>query len=73
VSGRGRKEIMADFDHTADLRLLLAAIANSPIKLTPAPAPARDFADWCEQQKPAEIDTVILCWLHSHSAQLPTH
>jgi hypothetical protein len=73
VSGRGRKEIMIDFDHTADLRVLLLAIANSPINVTPAKAPARDFADWCEQHKPADIDTVILGWLHSHSAQLPTH
>jgi hypothetical protein len=36
-------------------------------------APARDFADWCEQQKPADIDAVVLGWLRSHNPQLAAH
>ena len=31
----------------------------------PRPPPALDFADWCERQKPADIDSVILDWLWS--------
>ena len=52
--------------HT-DLELLLAAIAASEI-VVPLPT-ARDFADWCDLQRPAEIDTVILDWLRSQVPQ----
>ena len=52
--------------HT-DLELLLAAIAASEIVvLLPN---ARDFADWCDLQRPGEIDTVILDWLRSQVPQ----
>jgi hypothetical protein len=30
----------------------------------------RDFADWCEQQQTADIDTVILGWLRSQRPQV---
>jgi hypothetical protein len=52
--------------HT-DLELLLAAIAASEI-VVQVPN-ARDFADWCDLQRPAEIDTVILDWLRSQVPQ----
>jgi hypothetical protein len=55
--------------HT-DLELLLAAIAASEI-VVPLPN-ARDFADWCDLQQPAEIDTVILDWLRSQVPQTAT-
>jgi hypothetical protein len=57
---------MTEFNHNADLQSLLAAIAASEIIV--AGRPARDFADWCELQRPADIDTVILGWLR---AQVP--
>ena len=59
---------MTEFNHTADLQSLLATIAASPIVVS-TPAAARDFADWCERQQPADIDTVILGWLRSHAPQ----
>lgn len=62
---------MTEFNHNADLRSLLAAIAASEI-VVPAPNAcdqARDFADWCQFQQPADIDTVILGWLRSHVPQ----
>jgi hypothetical protein len=55
---------MTEFNHNADLQSLLAAIAASEI-VVPG-REARDFADWCELQRPADIDTVILGWLRSH-------
>jgi hypothetical protein len=58
---------MTDFNHTADLQSLLTAIAASPI-VVPAPK-ARDFADWCNRQQTADIDTVILGWLRSQAPQ----
>lgn len=58
---------MTDFTHTADLQSLLAAIAASPI-VVPA-VHVRDFADWCQLQQPADIDTVILGWLRSQAPQ----
>ncbi len=58
---------MTDFNHNADLPSLLAAIAASEIVVSIPQA--RDFADWCELQKPADIDTVILGWLRSHVPQ----
>lgn len=58
---------MTEFDHTADLQSLLTAVAASPI-VVPAPK-ARDFADWCRLQQPADIDLVILGWLRSHAPQ----
>jgi hypothetical protein len=57
---------MTEFNHNADLQSLLAAIAASEIIV--AGRTARDFADWCELQRPADIDTVILGWLR---AQVP--
>jgi hypothetical protein len=57
---------MTRLSHT-DLELLQAAIAASEI-VVPVPT-ARDFADWCELQRPAEIDTVILDWLRSQVPQ----
>jgi hypothetical protein len=57
---------MTRLSHT-DLELLLAAIAASEI-VVPTPS-ARDFADWCDLQRPAEIDTVILDWLRSQVPQ----
>jgi hypothetical protein len=58
---------MTQFDHTADLQSLLATIAASPIVVqTPK---ARDFADWCRLQQPADIDLVILGWLRSQALQ----
>jgi hypothetical protein len=62
---------MTEFDHTADLQSLLATIAASPI-VVPA-AEARDFADWCRLQQPADIDFVILDWLHSQAPQPRAH
>jgi hypothetical protein len=56
---------MTEFNHNADLQSLLAAIAASEI-VVPA-FTARDFADWCLHQQPADIDTVILSWLRSHA------
>ncbi len=56
---------MTQFDHTADLQSLLATIAASPI-VVPAPK-ARDFADWCRLQQPADTDLVILGWLRSQA------
>ena len=50
----------------ADLRLLLAAVAVSPIVIATPCRPARDFADWCDMQQPAAIDDVILAWIASH-------
>ena len=58
---------MTDFTQTADLQSLLTAIAASPI-IVPA-RNARDFADWCHLQQPADIDTVILGWLRSQAPQ----
>ena len=58
---------MTDLNHNADLRSLLAAISASEIVV--AGRTARDFADWCELQRPADIDTVILGWLRSHAPQ----
>ena len=58
---------MTEFNHNADLQSLLAAIAASEI-VVPASS-ARDFADWCELQRPADIDTVILGWLRSQVPQ----
>jgi hypothetical protein len=57
---------MTRLSHT-DLELLQAAIAASEI-VVPSPD-ARDFADWCDRQRPAEIDTVILDWLRSQVPQ----
>jgi hypothetical protein len=58
---------------SADLGMLLAAIAGSPIVVPSASRPARHFADWCELQKPADIDAVILSWIASHvPARKPT-
>jgi hypothetical protein len=57
---------MTNRSHT-DLALLQAAIAASEI-VVPVPN-ARDFADWCDLQCPAEIDTVILDWLRSQARQ----
>jgi hypothetical protein len=57
---------LSDFEHI-DLELLLAAIAASEI-VVPVPA-AHDFADWCDLQRPAEIDTIILDWLRSQVPQ----
>jgi hypothetical protein len=51
----------------ADLGALTAAIARSPIVVASPAPPARDFADWCERQKPASIDDVILNWLRSQA------
>jgi len=59
---------MTDFNHTADLQLLLAAIAASEI-VVPSRRTPRDFADWCELQRPADIDMVILGWLRSQVSQ----
>jgi hypothetical protein len=59
--------------HSTELSMLVAAVAASPIVVAPPapPAPpALDFADWCERQKPANIDSVIMAWLH---AQVPAH
>lgn len=58
---------MTEFNHNADLQSLLAAIAASEIVV--AGRTARDFADWCELQRPADIDTVILGWLRSQVPQ----
>jgi hypothetical protein len=55
---------MTDFNHTADLQSLLAAIAASPIVVSVPEA--RDFADWCSHQT-TEIDTVILGWLRAQA------
>ncbi|MBX9773621.1 MAG: hypothetical protein K2Y71_04325 [Xanthobacteraceae bacterium] len=60
---------MTRLSHT-DLELLLTAIAASEI-VVPAPN-ARDFADWCDRQRPAEIDTVILDWLRAQVPQAAT-
>jgi len=52
----------------ADLRSLIAVVARSPIRVAaamPSP-PVLDFADWCERQKPADIDAVVLSWLRAH-------
>jgi len=59
---------MTDFNHFADLQSLRAAIAASEIVVADQ-RPARDFADWCELQRPADIDTVILGWLRSQVPQ----
>ena len=58
---------MTEFNHTADLQSLLATIAASEIVVS-GPT-ARDFAEWCELQRPADIDTVILGWLRSQARQ----
>jgi hypothetical protein len=58
---------MTDFSHTADLQSLLTVIAASPIVVSVPKA--RDFADWCQLQQPADIDTVILGWLRSQARQ----
>jgi hypothetical protein len=58
---------MTDFNYTADLQSLLAAIAASPIVVR-VPEP-RDFSDWCEQQPTQDIDTAILDWLRSQVPQ----
>jgi hypothetical protein len=59
---------MNKFQHKADLPLLVATVAASPI-IVPA-LKARNFADWCALQAPADIDTVILDWLRSQAAQV---
>lgn len=53
----------------ASLRLILTAIAASPI-LVPASEP-RDFADWCRRQ-PVDIDAAVLEWLRSQVPQRST-
>lgn len=58
---------MTDFDRNADLPSLLAAVAASEIVV--AARSARDFAEWCELQQPADIDAVILGWLRSQAPQ----
>ena len=57
---------MTRLSHT-QLELLQAAIAASEI-VVPVSNP-RDFADWCDLQRPADIDTVILDWLRSQVPQ----
>ena len=52
---------------SADLGMLLAAIASSPIVVASVSRPARQFADWCDLQKSADIDGVILSWIASHA------
>lgn len=59
---------MKKFQQKADLPSLVATIAASPIVVS-APK-ARDFADWCVLQAPADIDTVILDWLRSQATQV---
>jgi hypothetical protein len=59
--------MMTDFNRTADLQSLLAAIAASPIVVR-VPQP-RDFHDWCERQQAQDIDTAILDWLRSQVPQ----
>jgi hypothetical protein len=60
--------VQSDKLHKAKIRSIRAAVAGSPIVITPAAAeiPVHNFADWCERQKPAEIDAVILAWIVSH-------
>jgi hypothetical protein len=58
---------MTEFSHNADLQSLRAAIAASPIVV--CVPKARDFAEWCKLQAPADIDTVILGWLRSQARQ----
>jgi hypothetical protein len=58
---------MTDFNHTADLQSLLAAIAASPIVMRVSEP--RDFRDWCERQQAQDIDTAILDWLRSQRPQ----
>ena len=58
---------MTEFDRTTDLPSLLAAVAASEIVV--AARSARDFAQWCELQQPADIDTVILDWLRAQARQ----
>ena len=62
---------MTEFNHTADLRSLIAAVANSSIVVAAEP-PARDFADWCGRQN-ADLDMVILDWLRSQAPHRLTH
>jgi hypothetical protein len=59
---------MSHFTRTSDLQSLLTAIAASPIVVRVSEP--RDFADWCEQQQTADIDTVILGWLRSQRPQV---
>jgi hypothetical protein len=66
---------MTQSNDMADLQALVDAIAASPIVVAvPAfkTATARDFADWCRLQAPADVDTVILDWLRSHVPQPAT-
>ena len=56
---------MTEFERTADLPSLLATIAASEIVV--AARSARDFAEWCELQQPADIDAVILGWLRAQA------
>ena len=63
----------SNIPQSAILGMLVAAIARSPIVVPSASRPARHFADWCDLQKPADIDAVILSWIASHvPARKPT-
>jgi len=62
--------MMTQFNQTADLQSLLAAIAASPIVV--CVSEPRDFADWCERQQTPDIDTAILDWLRSQVPQSAT-
>jgi hypothetical protein len=55
---------------TSQLQPLIETIARSQIVVS-QPVPVRDFADWCERQRPADIDDVILAWLRVQAQTAP--
>lgn len=50
----------------ADLRAILALIADSTIVLEPVPRPEPIFSDWEKERRSADVDTLILAWIASH-------
>ena len=56
---------MTEFITIADLRSLLAAIAALADRRCARRPPARDFADWCERQKPPTSTPSSSDWLRS--------
>jgi hypothetical protein len=49
-----------------DLQALLALVASSPIRSEPAPQPGALFADWENDRKSADVDSLILAWIASY-------
>jgi hypothetical protein len=57
-----------NFKRTAgsEFQALREAVAGSPIRVPPMPAPAAPIADWANVRRSADADAAILAWIASH-------